>query len=50
MALTAQQIAQYQRDGYVCPVPVMSPAEASGLRRQLEAVEAPRAQPVDNRL
>ena len=40
MTLTAQQVAQYERDGYVCPVPVMPAAEAFGLRRQLEAVEA----------
>lgn len=40
MALTAQQVAQYKRDGYVCPVPVMSAQEALGLRRQLEAVES----------
>jgi hypothetical protein len=40
MALSAQQVEQYQHDGYVCPVPVMPAAEAAGLRRQLEAVEA----------
>jgi hypothetical protein len=40
MTLSAQQVEQYQHDGYVCPVPVMSPAEALGLRRQIEAVEA----------
>jgi len=40
MTLTAQQVAQYKRDGYVCPVPVMPAVEALGLRRQLEAVEA----------
>lgn len=38
--LSAQQIECYRRDGFVCPVPVMSAAEAAGLRRQLEAVEA----------
>lgn len=38
--LSAQQIERYRRDGFVCPVPVMSAAEAAGLRRQLEAVEA----------
>lgn len=37
MPLTAQQIAQYYRDGYVCPVPVMPASEAQGMRRQLEA-------------
>jgi hypothetical protein len=40
MTLSAQQVDQYHRDGYVCPVPVMSASEAAGLRRQLEAVEA----------
>ena len=40
MPLTADQVAQYQRDGYVCPVPVMPAAEAAGLRRRLEAFEA----------
>ena len=40
MTLTGQQVAQYKRDGYVCPVPVMPAVEALGLRRQLEAVEA----------
>ncbi|MDA0275532.1 MAG: phytanoyl-CoA dioxygenase family protein [Proteobacteria bacterium] len=40
MPLTAGQIEQYQREGYVCPVPVMPAAEALRLRGQLEAVEA----------
>src|SRR5436190_14676806 len=40
MALSAEQIAQYQREGYVCPVPAMSAAEALDLRKQLEAYEA----------
>jgi len=40
MPLTAQQLAQYRRDGYVCPVAVMPAAEAAGLRRKLEAFEA----------
>ena len=40
MALSAQQVEQYHRDGYVCPVPVMPASEALALRRQLEAVEA----------
>ena len=40
MPLSAEQIAQYRRDGYVCPVPVMPAAEVTGLRRQLEAFEA----------
>jgi len=40
MPLTAEQIEQYGREGYVCPVPVMPAAEAAGLRRRLEAFEA----------
>ena len=40
MPLTAQQIAQYRGDGYVCPVPVMPAAEAVSLRSKLEAFEA----------
>jgi Phytanoyl-CoA dioxygenase (PhyH) len=40
MPLTASEIEQYRRDGYVSPVPVMSASESLGLRRQLEAVEA----------
>ncbi|HEX5092103.1 MAG TPA: phytanoyl-CoA dioxygenase family protein [Burkholderiales bacterium] len=40
MPLTSAQVEQFRREGYVCPVPVMPAAEAAGLRRQLEAVEA----------
>jgi hypothetical protein len=40
MALSAEQIGRYREDGFLCPVPVMSAAEAAGLRRRLEAVEA----------
>ncbi|HKI65328.1 MAG TPA: phytanoyl-CoA dioxygenase family protein [Burkholderiales bacterium] len=40
MLLTDQQIDQYRRDGYVCPVPVMPASEAVGLRAKLEAFEA----------
>ena len=40
MSLSAEQVAQYRRDGYVCPVPVMPAAEALGLRKQLESYEA----------
>jgi hypothetical protein len=40
MPLSAGQIAQYHRDGYICPVPVMPAHEAHGLRRKLEAFEA----------
>ena len=40
MPLSADQVGQYHRDGYVCPLPVMPAAEAVGLRRRLEAFEA----------
>lgn len=40
MPLSEQQLAQYRRDGYVCPVPVMPAAEAAALRRRLETYEA----------
>jgi hypothetical protein len=40
MPLSAEEVAQFHRDGYVCPVPVMPAAEALALRKQLEAVEA----------
>jgi non-heme Fe2+,alpha-ketoglutarate-dependent halogenase len=39
-SLTAAQIAAYQRDGYLAPVPAMSAAEARALRGRLETVEA----------
>ncbi|MGH8688938.1 MAG: phytanoyl-CoA dioxygenase family protein [Burkholderiales bacterium] len=40
MTLSANQIEQYKREGYVCPVPVMPASEALGLRTQLEAYES----------
>lgn len=40
MSLSAEQVTQYERDGYVCPVPVMSAGEARELRRRLEAYES----------
>jgi len=40
MSLSEHQVAQYRRDGYVCPVRVMPAAEARGLRGKLEAFEA----------
>jgi non-heme Fe2+,alpha-ketoglutarate-dependent halogenase len=39
-ALTEAQIAAYQRDGYLAPVPALSEAEARGLRAHLETIEA----------
>lgn len=37
--LTAAQIAQYERDGYVCPVDAFSAERARGWRDRLEAFE-----------
>ena len=38
-SLAPEAIAQYARDGYYCPVPVLSPAEARRYRERLEQVE-----------
>jgi len=38
--LASSAVECYQRDGFHFPVPVLTPAEALGLRRRLEAVEA----------
>ncbi|MBO6560639.1 MAG: phytanoyl-CoA dioxygenase family protein [Nisaea sp.] len=39
-AAAASVAESFARDGFVCPITVMSPAEAAGYRRQLEASEA----------
>jgi non-heme Fe2+,alpha-ketoglutarate-dependent halogenase len=39
-ALTKAQLAAYERDGYLAPVPALSDAEARGLRAKLETIEA----------
>lgn len=38
-SLTPQQKAQYERDGFLAPVPVFSPTEAAALRGALERFE-----------
>lgn len=38
--LTDGQVAAYRRDGFVGPVDLLTTAEAAGLRRKIEAVEA----------
>jgi ectoine hydroxylase-related dioxygenase (phytanoyl-CoA dioxygenase family) len=38
-ALNATQIASYRRDGYVFPVPALTPAEAAGVRDVIEGFE-----------
>lgn len=40
MSLTADDIKQFERDGYVTPIDVLGASEVAGLRSQLEAVEA----------
>ncbi len=40
MVLSASEISQFEGDGYVSPIPVLSAGEASDLRHKLEAVEA----------
>lgn len=38
-ALTQEQIHSYHRDGYLCPIPVLTPDEAAGYRLHLEDLE-----------
>jgi len=38
--LASSAVERYHQDGFLFPIPVLSPAEAGGLRRRLEAVEA----------
>jgi len=44
--LTEAQIAQYREEGCIFPIRVMSPADAAGLRRRLEAFEARTGEPL----
>jgi hypothetical protein len=44
--LTAAQVAQYRRDGYVAPVTIMSPEEAGRFRAALEAFEQAQGRPL----
>ena len=44
--LTPAQIAQYERDGCVFPIRVLSAADALALRRKLEAFEAEAGEPL----
>jgi non-heme Fe2+,alpha-ketoglutarate-dependent halogenase len=45
--LSPAQVAAYERDGFVCPVLVLSTAEAQAARAELEAWEAARGAPID---
>ena len=40
MVLSTEALEQFERDGYVSPVPVLSAAEAGDLRHKLQLVEA----------
>ncbi len=40
MVLSASEISQFERDGYVSPVPILSLAEANDLRNKLQTAEA----------
>ena len=40
MVLTDHEVDQFERDGYVSPIPVLSASEANNMRDQLQAVEA----------
>ena len=39
-ALSGEQVARYHEDGFLCPVPALSPVEARDCRARLEAFEA----------
>jgi hypothetical protein len=44
--LTEEQVAQYEQDGFLSPVRVISEDEAVALRQQLEAFEAAQGKPI----
>lgn len=45
--LTPDQVTAYERDGFVFPVDVLTPAEVSAFRSELEAWERQRGAPID---
>lgn len=45
--LTPDQVTAYERDGFVFPVDVLTPAEVSAFRGELEAWERQRGAPID---
>ena len=49
-ALSGVQVAAYERDGYLFPVPVMSAGEARAYRDHLEAYEAATGAPIEGNL
>ena len=40
MVLSQSEVSQFERDGYVTPVPVLQAGEVKSLRQKLEGVEA----------
>ena len=44
--LTAGQVARYHEDGFLCPVPALSPSEVRDGRARLEAFEASQGRPL----
>ena len=45
-ALSEEQVARYRRDGFLFPLPALSPAEAAHYRRALEAYETRAGEPL----
>jgi non-haem Fe2+, alpha-ketoglutarate-dependent halogenase len=45
-ALTHAEVARYHEDGFLCPLPALSPAEARDCRAMLEAFEASQGRPL----
>jgi non-heme Fe2+,alpha-ketoglutarate-dependent halogenase len=45
-ALSEEQVARYRQDGFLCPVPALSPAEVSDFRARLEAFESSQGRPL----
>ena len=44
--LSAEQVARYREDGFLCPLPALSATEARDCRRRLEAFEASQGRPL----
>src|SRR5258708_39419571 len=45
-ALTDAEVARYHENGFLCPIPALSPAEARDCRVMLEAFEASQGRPL----
>src|SRR5207247_615589 len=44
--LSAEQVARYREDGFLCPLPALSATEARDCRRRLQAFEASQGRPL----